>query len=290
MPQKPVVPPPPVIGTGIVGQVVDSTGAPVPGAHVTLGSPALVGVTNGLRVFASGEGRFAFVDLPKGTFTLGTTKPGYAAGAFGRRRPGGGAQTIILGDGERVGPIKLTVWLYAFISSTSYYDAGYLLVGATMWSLSRGYARGRPKWDDGPSATTDDRGAFRFANLMPGDWTFCVLSAQSTMPTALVEGFAAARAAGTTAEFQRGYSSAAIGFDARIPTAGIRVGDAVLHTVGPYSAASCHPRRVRTVRSGRFPPRVIRTRSDSVEMESSPSRRAKNAPARTSTSNSRAAS
>ena len=240
-PQKPVVPPPPTIGTGlIVGQVVDSTGAPVAGAHVTLGGSAL-GVVNGLRVFASSEGRFAFVDLPKGTFTLGTTKPGYAAGAHGRRRPGGGAQNITLGDGERAGPVKLTVWRYGSITGTLHDDAGDPLVGATMWSLQRGYARGRPKWDDGPSATSDDRGVFRFANLTPGDWTFCVLSSQSTMPSALVEGFAAARAAGTTGEFQRSYSSAAIGFDARIPTAGIRVGDSVLHTVGPYSGGIVPP-------------------------------------------------
>jgi len=240
-PQKPAVPPPPTFGTGlVVGQVVDSTGAPVPGAHVSLGGAGL-GNANGLRVFANGEGRFAFVDLPKGSFSLNASKPGYASGAYGRRRPGGGTQAITFGDGERVGPIKITLWRFGSITGTLYDDAGDPLVGATMWSLQRVYTRGRPKWSDGPSATTDDRGAFRFASLMPGDHTFCVLSAQSTMPSALVEGFAAARAAGTSVEFQASYSSATIGFSARIPTAGIRVGDSVLHTVGPYSGGIVPP-------------------------------------------------
>jgi hypothetical protein len=110
-----------------------------------------------------------------------------------------------------------------------------------MWSLYRVYSTGRAKWNDGPAATTDDRGVFRFGNLSPGDWTFCVLSAQSTMPVSLVDGFAAARASGTTSEFQRAYGSSTIGFDARIPTAAIRVGESMLHTVGPFSGGIVPP-------------------------------------------------
>jgi hypothetical protein len=235
--QKP--PPPPLTGSGIiVGQVVDSDGAAVPNALVTMPIPGLSG---GLRVYTTSEGRFAFTDLPKGTFTITAAKSGYASGSPGRRRPGGSSVPIVLNDAERIGPIRITVWRYASLSGTLLDDAGEPLVGATIWSLTRVYTTGRPKWNDGPSAVTDDRGVFRFGNLAPGDWTYCVLSAQSTMPAALVEGFAAARAAGTLEEFQLPFSGGSIGFSARIPTAAIRVGESVLHTVGPFSGGIVPP-------------------------------------------------
>lgn len=217
---------------------MDSDGAGVANALVTI---PVSGLPGGLRVFTTSDGRFAFVDLPKGTFTINASKPGYSSGSPGRRRPGGTTVPIVLNDGERMGPIRITIWRFASLSGTLLDDAGEPLVGATIWSLVRTYTTGRPKWNDGPSATTDDRGMFRFANLAPGDWTYCVLSAQSTMPTAIIEGFAAARAAGTLTEYQRPFSGSTIGFDARIPTAAIRVGESVLHTVGPFSGGIVPP-------------------------------------------------
>jgi hypothetical protein len=249
--QKPT---PPAIGTGLVlGQVVDSNGSPVSNALVTFSGQVLGGGPNALRVYSNHEGRFAFLDLPAGSFSLSASKSGYSGGAYGRRRSNGLSQTLELADGERLGPIQIPIWAFASISGTLLDDAGEPLVGATMWSLQRVYATGRPKWQDGPSAATDDRGYFRFAGLAPGDWTFCVLSAQSTMPATLVEGFAAARAEGTLEEFQRSYSTGTIGFGARLPTAGIRLGDNVLHTVGPYSGGLVPPAPDETGQIWSFP-------------------------------------
>ena len=78
--QKPPVPPVPTTGTGLIlGQVVDQDGAAVANAHVALTAQGLPGAS-ALRVFTTSEGRFAFMDLPKATFTLNVTKPGYEIG------------------------------------------------------------------------------------------------------------------------------------------------------------------------------------------------------------------
>ena len=224
-----------------MGQVFDSFGQPVSSAAVTLAGAALAPGPASIRLFTTSEGQFVFTDLPKGTYRLTASKPGYSEGAFGRQRPDGTPQVIELADNDRRAGIRVTVWKAGAIVGTVYDDAGEPLVGATIWSLTRSYSRGRAKFLDGPSATTDDRGVYRLANLPPADYALCVVAAQSTMPASLVESFAAARAAGNTNELQRQYSSGTIGFNGRIPTAGIRVGDAVLHTVGPYSSGMIPP-------------------------------------------------
>jgi hypothetical protein len=224
----------PQTGTGLLmGQVVDSEGTPMSGAIVT--------ATGGRRVLTTASGRFVFFDLPKGSYSIAATKGGYLQGAPGRMRPGGPSQFLELADGERVGNIRITLWRQGSISGTLYDDAGEPLTGVPIWSLIRSYSTGRAKWLDGPSATTDDRGLYRLVNLSPGEYALCVVAAQSTMPTALVEAFAAARVAGATAEFQRPYQSPSLGFSARVPTAGIRMGDSVLHTVGPFAGGMVPP-------------------------------------------------
>ena len=114
--QVPAVPPAaqmtfPVKGTGLIsGQVVDAQGSGVANAVVTLsGGLQQVALTLQVgeiaggprRTLTSGEGQFVFFDLPAGAYTIDVTKPGFLPGAFGRRRFGGSAQSLQLGDGER---------------------------------------------------------------------------------------------------------------------------------------------------------------------------------------------
>jgi hypothetical protein len=236
----PQPPPPPRTGL-ILGQVVDSFGQSLAGALVTLNSPVLAPGPTQLRAFTTAEGKFAFIDLPRGSYTLNASKPGYAPGAFGRQRPAGQPQSFDLSEGERRSSVRVTMWKHGAIVGTVYDDAGEPLVGATIWSLIRNYGKGRPKFLDGPAATTDDRGVYRLPNLAPAEYALCLVAAQSTMPASLVETWAAARQAGTTTDVQRQFSSATIGFGGRLPTAGIRVGDAVLHTFGPFSSGMIPP-------------------------------------------------
>ena len=241
--QTPPPPPPPPgmqsaqakppVGTGMVlGTVVDSSGSPVAGAVVTIRE---------LRVFTNGEGRFLFTNLAKGNYSVNVAKPGFLPGAYGRTRPNGQPQTLELQEGERIGTVRITLWRSGSISGVVYDEAGEPLVGVPIWSLERSYAKGRAYWNDGPSATTDDRGFYRLADLSPADYALCVVNAQSTMPAALVDAYAAARIAGTTSELSQQYSTQTIGFSARLPTAGIRMGDSVLHTVGPFAGGMIPP-------------------------------------------------
>src|SRR5688572_17063888 len=94
--------------SGIVaGRVVDATGAPVPAATVMLLSgPAPETPFRGLppdtnRVLADDSGRFMFSNVPAGTFRIEANKPGWLAGAFGRRRAGGAGGTFDLPEGGR---------------------------------------------------------------------------------------------------------------------------------------------------------------------------------------------
>jgi hypothetical protein len=215
-----------------MGQVVDAGGSPVSGAVVA---------TGGRRVVTNATGRFLFLDLPKGNYTISATKGGYLAGAPGRMRPNGPSTPIELAEGERVGNLRIALWRHASISGTLYDDLGEPLTGVPIWSLIRTYGNGRVRWADGPSGTTDDRGIYRISRMAPGDYALCVVAAQSTMPTSLVEGLAGARVAGTTSEFQRPYQMPSIGFDARVPTAGIRMGEWVLHTAGPFAGGLVPP-------------------------------------------------
>jgi hypothetical protein len=230
--------PKPAVGRGlIVGQVVDATGAPISGALVSIGASAALPYP---RTLTTAEGRFHFSDLPAGAFGLTAQKPGYAPGGFGRQRPGGPTQSLELADGERATAVRITMWKYGSITGRLT-ESGEPMVGVTVWSLVRSYSTGRSQFYDGPAGTTDDRGVFRFGNLMPGDYAICVIGTQSTMPAALVEGFAAARVAGRSEEFERAFEANVIGFGARVPSAGLRIGDAVLHTVGPYSSGLVPP-------------------------------------------------
>jgi hypothetical protein len=75
---------PATAGSGLLmGIIVDAVSdQPVTNAQVTLGG-TIAGVSN-TEILTDAEGRFVFLDLRKGTYTLTATKAGYADGAYGR--------------------------------------------------------------------------------------------------------------------------------------------------------------------------------------------------------------
>ncbi len=194
------LPPEPVVTTGlIVGRVVDAaTGKPVPGATVTLagGVPqAPVQVPPGTprpaasppppppRFLTDAEGRFAFRHLTRGTFNISASKPGYADGAYGRFRPNGPSRPIQLADHERVGEITLRLFKFAVVSGTVVDESGEPVVNTQVRAFRRALQAGRRVLTpSGGTAATDDRGVYRFAGLLPGEYAISIPMVTTSVP------------------------------------------------------------------------------------------------------------
>ena len=198
-------------GTGmLVGQVIDAgTNRPVSSAIVAIGGAlSAPGAAGGApRVFVAGpggfdlggggsnqvprvmtdsEGRFAFRNLPKGTFTLTAQKSGYLEGAYGRFRPGGQSQSVDLGDAERKGDVLIRMFRPAAISGMIVDEAGEPVVGAQVRAYRRNLVSGRRMLAmTGGTVQTDDRGMYRLANLAPGEYIVAVPTVHTSAPASL---------------------------------------------------------------------------------------------------------
>lgn len=190
-------------GTGVVaGQVIDeTTRQPVGGAVVTLSAVAAPGrpaipaaqARRGVAV-ANAEGRFVFRDVPAGAYALSSTMNNYSPGATGRRRPGGPTGTFTLTEGDRLTDIVVSMWRFASIAGMVLDDRGEPAIGVSVWALRRVLTPDGISWSltGGTVESTDDRGHFRLAGLLPGAYT---VSIRSTTQTNSVGGVAAWRAA-----------------------------------------------------------------------------------------------
>ncbi len=170
----------------IVGRVVDgSTNSPIAGAIVSIlsgfgpGSPP--------RAMTSAGGYFVFRKLPRGSYSLAATRPGYVDGAYGRRRPGGTAASLQLQDGERVSGVVIAMWRQAAIGGTISDEAGEPVIGAQVTAYQRRFAGGRDRILPAGTATTDDRGAYRIAALSPGEYLVAFIWKETSVPAATAE-------------------------------------------------------------------------------------------------------
>lgn len=151
----------------ILGRVVDGVdGTGVAGAIVSL---TMAGFTP-VRVQADADGRFAFRSLPKGSFSIATTRPGYVDGAAGRTQPGGPARGVDLSDQQRVGDVEIPMWRLAAITGVVLDENNEPLVGAQIRVLRREYVAGRRRLTLGATDTTDDRGQYRIGSLEAGEY------------------------------------------------------------------------------------------------------------------------
>jgi len=177
-----------------MGTVVDAVSeAPVVGALVQL-----AGMPAGPRVMTDAEGRFAFRQLPAGSYTLAVTTGGtgyspagflvsgmghliapYLNGAYGQRRPGGPAGTIQLPEGGMMADAEIRLWKPGEIDGTVVDESGAPLVNLVVSAVRR---RSDGSVSDGPTTRTDDRGMYHFGTLTPGNYVIVVPQTQVLLP------------------------------------------------------------------------------------------------------------
>jgi protocatechuate 3,4-dioxygenase beta subunit len=229
----------------IIGQVVDATSnQPVAEAIVTLtpagapggaASPAARDAAS-RKVIADGSGHFVFAALPKGSYSITAMKPGYVTGAHGRLVPRGRGAPIDVADGERVVDARILIWRHAIIAGRVFDEAGEPVVGAQVSVRRRTSIAGRSGFGDGATLTTDDRGAYRAANLEPGRYVVGVPSISTTIPAAMIDGYF--RSSGSARdEMQQALFAAAPTMTEDAAAGSMRIGDHLLQVDGrmPWS-------------------------------------------------------
>jgi protocatechuate 3,4-dioxygenase beta subunit len=162
----------------IAGQVVDATtGKPVSAAVVSISGPGIsMRVTPSgsgrpaptvLPILTGADGRFVFRDLAAGTFTISATKSGYSNAPASRSA----GQSVAVTDSQREVSVAVRLWKNAVISGTVLDEAGEAVAGVQVRALGRAMSGGRIRYASSTAVgITDDRGVYRFSNLLPGDY------------------------------------------------------------------------------------------------------------------------
>jgi protocatechuate 3,4-dioxygenase beta subunit len=177
----------------ITGQVIDAaSGKPVAGATVAISGPAIAGSgpwgpdlkAGAPQILTAGDGRFVFTHLPGGTFSVTAKKTGYAEGAYGRRRPGGATRNVDLSGARTTSDISIHVWKTGAISGTLTDESGEPIVAAQLRLWRATFVSGARRFIAlGLPALTDDRGTYRFGNLLPGDYIVGVSAPRLSIPS-----------------------------------------------------------------------------------------------------------
>jgi len=161
----------------------DATGAPVRRAVVTLSTldtPPLDAVT-----FSESNGAFAFTAIPPGKYQLHVDMEGFQQAWFGAsnwRRPPG---TMSLAAGDVRYGITFRLRPHGSISGVVLDPDGDPVPNAQIRLLKAGYERRKPKYVDAGWASSDDRGRYRLADVLPG--AYIVMAAEHYQPAALIQ-------------------------------------------------------------------------------------------------------
>ncbi|MEI6246135.1 MAG: carboxypeptidase regulatory-like domain-containing protein, partial [Acidobacteriota bacterium] len=186
-------------GTAAISGVVTdaTTGKPIEGAMVSLGVTTGGSIILTLpRVTTDPKGRFLFRDLaPSTKYYIRAARVGYAParfGAAGPRMPSDRISdteimttddivTISVAADQWVGDLQVKLWRLGSITGRVVDERGEPVVGVAVRGFSSVPIAGHSQWAGSDLATTDDRGEYRLANLMPGKYVVSVLSVQQTV-------------------------------------------------------------------------------------------------------------
>ena len=184
----------PRAATGAISGVVTDgrSGRPVAGALVQLttvgpGSEnAPLNPVQRPRQMTDSSGRFVFQRLAAGSYGVRVVASGYLSGGYGRVPGFGAVGQISLQDQQWFREANAVMWKPASISGTVRDERGDPLVDVSVRILMAFRFAGGDGWAAGAVTQTDDRGAYRFAGLLPGRYIVQVPSVQVTLPSGAV--------------------------------------------------------------------------------------------------------
>lgn len=168
---KPAAGPQQPAGKGVIAGTVVSAdrGQPVRRARVVLngGSPK---TTRSIQT--DDQGAFRFADLPAGEFTLTASKGGFVDSVFGQRQPGSGRPGTplhLLAD-QQIIRLSMPLARGGVITGAVYDEVGEPAFEQQVQLLRWIMKSGERTLQSVASKLTDDRGVYRFPNLLPGEY------------------------------------------------------------------------------------------------------------------------
>jgi carboxypeptidase family protein len=168
-PQRPA--PTPAAAGVVSGSVVSAeTGQPIRNAPLRLISTAPAATH---QTTSDGDGKFVFSSVPAGTYTLSGSKGGYLEMVYGARRPGASmaGTPIQIAAAQKIERLELKLPRGSVITGTVTDEYGDVAFNTAVRILRYVYSNGeRYGTSNGQQDFTDDRGVYRIAGLMPGDY------------------------------------------------------------------------------------------------------------------------
>ncbi len=157
------------VGTAsIEGTVVTSgTGAPVRRSRVTLTGSELRG---GRSTVTDEEGRFSFVALPAGRFTLTSSKNGYVSTSYGAKQAGRPGTPIQIVDGQKLERRDISMPRGSVVTGIVVDEYGEPAPGTQVRVMRFVMRTGERTLQQAGQDTTDDRGMYRVYGLQPGEY------------------------------------------------------------------------------------------------------------------------
>jgi protocatechuate 3,4-dioxygenase beta subunit len=159
----------PVGTASMAGLVVSqTTGQALRRVQVRLSAAELRG---GRTALTDDQGRFTFVALPAGRYTLTGSKPGYVSATYGQKQPGTGrpGTPIQLLDGQELS-VSLALPKGGVLTGIVLDEAGEAQPGISVRALRYVLRTGERTLQSSGSAQTDDRGIYRIYGLVPGEY------------------------------------------------------------------------------------------------------------------------
>jgi protocatechuate 3,4-dioxygenase beta subunit len=152
----------------VSGRVLSQAGEPLRRAQVTIF--ATEGQVRRMTT-TDAEGRYEFVELPAGRFSITASKAGYVSLQFGQRRPFEPGTPVVVADGQVLPPMDFSLPRGSVIAGRVSDEFGEPIAQAQVQAQRFQYGPdGQRRLGTVQLATSDDRGEFRLYGLMPGEY------------------------------------------------------------------------------------------------------------------------